>query len=154
MTTKSTRTSSAVLEMTATKVEKFGKSERRTELLRERKELGMCADKAGHCTLLNEIKIANVFGQFTSLLTGIHLTFPCDPENFEDEALQFHARTTKAIQQFQNRTLDAVGKDKVWHGATPPKSVGVRGKSDGKAAKKKSSGKGVAARKRVPRKRS
>ncbi len=151
MTTKSTQISLAVLEMTATKVETFGKTERRTELLHEREELGMCADKAGNCTVLNEIKIANVFGKYTSLLTGIHITFPCDPENFEEDSLRFHARTTKAIQGFQNRTLEAVGKDKVWHGTTPP-ATGKKSSGLKIGAKKSVIGK-PAARKRIPRKK-
>jgi hypothetical protein len=140
--------------MTATKVETFGKAERRTQLLHEREVIGM-ADGDGKCRVVNEIKIANCFGQFTSLLTGITIEFPCDPENFEEEALQYHARTTKAIQGFQNRTLEAVGKDKVWHGKTPPKPSGktasVRKPAKKKAAAKKSGGKAPAARKRVPR---
>jgi hypothetical protein len=141
--------------MTATKVEQFGKTERRTQLLHEREVIGM-ADGDGKCRVNNEIKIANVFGQFTSLLTGISIEFPCDPENFEEEALQYHARTTKAIQGFQNRTLEAVGKDKVWHGKTPPKPSGKKasvrkpGKKEAAATKKSA----PAARKRVPRKRS
>lgn len=135
--------------MTATKVETFGKSEKRTELLHEREELGMCADKLGRCRVFNEIKIANVFGQYTSLLTGISVDFPCDPKTFEEEALKYHARITSAIQGFQNRTLEAVGKDKMWHGAKPPaagEKVSVRGPISGKPP--------VAAKKRRPRKKS
>ena len=147
MTTKSTRTSSAVLEMTATKVENFGKTQRRTVLLREREEIGMSADEKGKCRVFNEIKIANCFGDYTSLLTGISIEFPCDPENFEEEALRFHAKTTRAIQGFQNRTLEAVGKDKVWHGKTPPTA------SDKKAVSVGAKG-APAARKCVPRKKS
>ncbi len=129
MSTRSTRTSPAVLEMTATKVQTYGKTEKRTELLHEREELGMCAESTGKCRVFNEIKIANVFGQYTSLLTGISVEFPCDPEAFEEEALKYHARVTKAIQGFQNRTLAAVGKDKVWHGGSPPptgKNAGIK----------------------------
>jgi hypothetical protein len=143
--------------MTATKVQTHGKSEKRTVLLHEREEIGMVENAEGHCTVFNEIKIANVFGQYTSLLTGISVTFPCNPDVFEEEALQFHGRTTKAIMDFQNRTLEAVGKEKMWHGKIPApakgsgKKVGVKTSSGkGGAAKKKAA---PAARKRVPRKK-
>jgi hypothetical protein len=137
--------------MTATKVETFGKTERRTELLHEREEIGMCQDANGHCTVFNEIKIANVFGQYTSLLTGISVTFPCDPNNFEEEAKGYHSRITRTIQSFQNRTLEAVGKEKVWHGKGGAVPAGET-KSVKKAVKKKKSGSKAVARKRVPRK--
>lgn len=115
----------------------------------------MCADNVGSCRVFNEIKVANVFGQYTSLLTGISVDFPCDPENFEEEALRYHARITNAIQNFQNRTLEAVhvskDKGKLWHDPKSPtpggKTVGVR-----KSPAKKSAG-APAAKKRVPRKR-
>lgn len=152
MTTRSIQTSPAVLEMTATKVVTHGRSEKRTVLLHEREELGMVENAKGHCTVFNEIKIANVFGQYTSLLTGISVTFPCDPEVFEEEALQYHARITKSIQNFQNRTLEAVGQDKIWHGKTPPsgETASLKRTTKKPAGKKKA----PAARKRVPKKRS
>jgi len=167
MTTKSIRTSPAVLEMTATKVEKFGKTERHTLILHEREELGMCADSAGKCTVSNHIKIANCFGQYTSLQTGISLEFPCDPETFEDESARYHARVSRAIMTFQNKTLEAVGQDKMWHGTQPtvtsdtPKSTKPGKKSAGRrpavrvgsAPKRESSDSKPVAVKRVPRKR-
>jgi hypothetical protein len=109
----------------------------------------MCEDSDGKCTVHNEIKVANVFGQFTSLLTGISLTFPCDPENFEREALGYQDRVVETIQAFQNRILERVGVKKVWHGDEPPEMP-----SSGSGKKKAGKKKAPAARKRTPRKRS
>jgi len=151
--------------MTATKVETFGKTERHTIILREREELGMCADSAGKCTVFNNIKIANCFGQYTSLQTGISLEFPCDPETFEEESDRYHARISKAIMTFQNKTLEAVGQDKMWHGTPPASTSTIVKKAHKKSAgrrpavrlsptpKRESSDSKPVAIKRVPRKR-
>ena len=122
--------------MYARKVVKRGKKSVETDLAQVREELGMAEEKSGVCTVSNEIKIANVFGPYTSLMTGINLTFPTDVENFEREAARYHDRITAAIMSFQNSVLERVGVEKVWHGQKPPTTPDAK----------------PAAKKRVPRK--
>lgn len=153
MIAKSTRLFPAILTLKADKVVQRGRKRVATTLLMEREEIGMHEEQEGSCTVANSIKVANVFGQYTSLETHISVSFPCDTDNFESEAIRFQDRITAAIQAFQNRVLERVGVDKIWHGNEPPvlpSEKSTQGKNPRKkVAKKKAS----SAKKRTPRKR-
>lgn len=98
---------------------------REETLLDQTEVIGMTAgtERAG---IWNEIKLANVFGRFTSLNTGIELMVPIDLNRFEESLVPYQERIIQAIQKLQNHILEAAGAPKVWKtdgtAAAPPKS--------------------------------
>jgi hypothetical protein len=90
-----------------------------TIILEERTDMGLEPNEGGSCEVTNEITLAGVFGQYTSLKTGIRIMFPCDPAKFEAEAERYHSRVVTAIQKFQNKVLAATGRGPVWQGPDP-----------------------------------
>jgi hypothetical protein len=124
MRSTSIQFSPVIVELTATKVVSNFGQKIETIIDKERIDMGYEEDRSGSCEITNEITLAGVFGQYTSLKTGIRVHFPCDPSRFETEAERYHGRIVTAIQNFQNRVIEATGRPTVWQQGPSPAPPG------------------------------
>lgn len=95
-------------------------------------DLGEIVDAGAEVTFGNAVKIANVFGEYTSLQTSIFIKMPVADAKVQDVVLRnlhsvlepFNAKILHSIQTFQNQILEKVGADKIWGGKKPVIDVG------------------------------